>query len=790
MDDSNSSSLAAPAPAEPTKTSPTNSNSKDGEERNGIVETARWACTICRARKVKCDRLLPYCTNCINKPSGCRYETARKRVVRRSAYKDMVDRLAKMESVVQDFSRTKSSTSPSNSLDNEIHQNPNSIEVTSPERRASGMVFEDNETVNMWDPPTSVNGSLGSAEAEPLDYADETEMMEVEYTGSFCVFSPSGIRWVNNLVGDNMFGREVSTLALSSRPRDHCDKRITSTHPLPSRDVAIICVNDYFSALNRDMPVFDKQEIMDGVERFYSTGIASSRGWYAAINVILAQVFRINSETKDSPDAKKYMGNAMSMVPSILMSKPNPLNAGALVSMALYFFLVAEYHSAVMVLSTAVQLMVLGGYHTPCRRSRQTEKSKIRERRLFWQAFIFDQDLALRIGKPPMIGPDFTIDLPEERPEDGVGTLTFEESGVTLNFIREQVILAKMQSKVYSTLYSKESRKHVHEELQLISELDSELCAWKARIPEITKSTRAPYYDKDPGLMNLTVLHFAYYQLVIVIHSFIFQSSNLEQLRDDFDRIHSSVALCVAAARARISLLNFHEDSHMFSLHVLNTVSWSLDVVFINILQNKGTPSAREDLNLLSRVISCFKKFDPNYRDAVAFRTASLFHQVAYRALQNYTNSQNPAPNHINRPDSWHRYDEQKTIPPYPETPNETSPPVPTYPVRPVIDPALDPSITNSMNIGAELDAMQDFAPDLALGPDFPLPTDEQFLNLRLDNPMPMSVNGSLGDSNGMAWAGQQQMGPDGQWRLSLGLDPQYWQGLWTDLPAEDEWIR
>ena len=84
------------------------------------------------------------------------------------------------------------------------------------------------------------------------------------------------------------------------------------------------------------MPVFDKQEILDGVERFYTTGIAPSRGWYAAINVILAQVFRINSENKDSPDAKKYMGNAMSMVPSILMSKPNPLNAGALVSMVIF----------------------------------------------------------------------------------------------------------------------------------------------------------------------------------------------------------------------------------------------------------------------------------------------------------------------------------------------------------------------------------------------------------------------------------------------------------------------
>ncbi|KAG4428903.1 hypothetical protein IFR05_015617 [Cadophora sp. M221] len=699
----------------------------------------------------------------------------------------MVDRLAKMESVVKDFSRTtKSSNSPSNSLDNDTYSNAiGSIEVASPDHRTSGLVFEDNETISMWDPPISINGSLGSADVEPLSHADEADL-EVEYTGSFCVFSPTGIRWVNNLVGDNLFGREVSTLALSSRPRDHCEKQITSTHPLPNRDLAIICANDYFAARNCDMPLFDKQEIMDGIEKFYCTGMSPSRGWYVAINIILAHAFRINSETKDSIEAKNYMGNAMSMIPSIVISKPNPLNAGALISMSLYFILVAENHSAVMTLSIAVQLMVLGGYHIPSRRSRQTELQKLRERRLFWQAFIFDHDLSLRMGKPPMIGSDFTIDLPEERPSDGFGTLTFEEGGITLNFLREQVILAKIQRKVYSSLYSKESKKkRIHEEMQLISDLDSELCAWKSRIPEIAKPTKEPFFDRDPGVMGLTVLHYTYYQLVIVIHSFIFQSSNFEQLRDDFDRIHSSVALCVGAARARISLLNFHRDSHIFSLQLLDNVSWSLDVVFINILQNKGMPGACEDLNLLRRIISCFKKFDPNYRDAVAFRTASLFHQVAYRALQNYANSQNPAPNHINRPDSWHRYDEQKTIPPYPEVPNETEPPVPNYSQRFAI---VDAASNDNMGLNGDLSPMEDFLPDLPLRTDFTLTTGEQFVDLRLDNPLPMSASEVL--NNDMMWTGEQQIGPDGQWRLPLGLDPQYWQGLWTDFPAEDEWIQ
>ena len=58
---------------------------------------------------------------------------------------------------------------------------------------------------------------------------------------------------------------------------------------------------------------------------------------------------------------------------------------------------------------------------------------------------------------------------------------------------------------------------------------------------------------------------------------------------------------------------------------------------------------------------------------------------------------------------------------------------------------------------------------------------------MRLDNPIPMITHGSL--NNDMMWTGEQQIGPDGQWRLALGLDPQYWQELWTDLLAEDEWI-
>ncbi len=228
----------------------------------------------------------------------------------------------------------------------------------------------------------------------------------------------------------------------------------------------------------------------------------------------------------------------------------------------------SENQTAIMILGAAIQLMVLGGYYTIRRCPGQTDKEELRERRLFWQAFVMDHDLALQVGKPPIIGPDFLIDLPDELPDDGVGTLTFD-NGTTINILREQVKLARIKSKVYSRLFAPNtSTSRDHDELKIISELDSELYGWKECIPEITKSNTAAQNDKNPGLMLLTVLHYMYYQLTIVLHSFIFQSPNLVESEENFERVTSSVALCVAAARATISLLNFHEDRHPFSLYV------------------------------------------------------------------------------------------------------------------------------------------------------------------------------------------------------------------------------
>lgn len=99
----------------------------------------------------------------------------------------MVERLAKMESVVKDFSRSKVSTPPSNDLEAEPNLDTASVsEGTSPSPPFE-LVFENDECVRPVAAQVSVNGqSAVSVFEPPINHNEATFIdndLEVEYTG-------------------------------------------------------------------------------------------------------------------------------------------------------------------------------------------------------------------------------------------------------------------------------------------------------------------------------------------------------------------------------------------------------------------------------------------------------------------------------------------------------------------------------------------------------------------------------------------------------------------------------
>lgn len=63
-------------------------------------------------------------------------------------------------------------------------------------------------------------------------------------------------------------------------------------------------------------------------------------------------------------------------------------------------------------------------------------------------------------------------------------------------------------------------------------------------------------------------------------------------------------------------------------------MAWSVDILFINILQNKNSASARGDLKLLEKIVRHFEKNDPNHTSALAYQITSRLFQIALKAVQ------------------------------------------------------------------------------------------------------------------------------------------------------------
>jgi hypothetical protein len=211
-------------------------------------------------------------------------------------------------------------------------------------------------------------------------------------------------------------------------------------------------------------------------------------------------------------------------------------------------------------------MIMLAGYHEASTRAQTSESDVLHRQRLFWQAYVMDQDLSIRLGKPPAIATDTIFAFPEGQPEDGVAVITLDD-GSRLDYIREQVSLATIQRKIYSKL-----RALLHDKpspdpmLTIMRELEGELQVWREGLPDTAKSQESLRDANYGRLMCLTCLHYTYFQLIIAIHTYVFRHPSLcDEPAWRSQYVHSA-DMCVTAARAAVSLLDYHDKHHPFTM--------------------------------------------------------------------------------------------------------------------------------------------------------------------------------------------------------------------------------
>lgn len=209
-------------------------------------------------------------------------------------------------------------------------------------------------------------------------------------------------------------------------------------------------------------------------------------------------------------------------------------------------------------------MILLAGYRTSLSSPGHRSAQDLQKSRLLYRAYILEQDLSLKLGKPPLLNENIIACLPNERPEDRQGIICSPE-GTTVNYLRERVILARIQNRAWEALRSPASSTKSSEELLIsTNQLLGELEQWIKSLPASIRPPEMPAGPDTPQHMQLTNIHWSYFQTAVAIRSAIFSHPSL--FSDPAIREQAAVAVggCAGAVREMLALAKRLDQSHPF----------------------------------------------------------------------------------------------------------------------------------------------------------------------------------------------------------------------------------
>ncbi|EAQ90482.1 hypothetical protein CHGG_02417 [Chaetomium globosum CBS 148.51] len=574
------------------------------------------ACDMCRKKKIKCDGKLPACTHCNNYKTDCVFtQVEKKRNPPKGAkyIEGLENRLERMESLLRlsglldedDNGATDLGTLEKKLVEKHQQSRQASQAVSDPtspppvpgqEARASTphSSLASPESAKDSDKMNSITPEKDSQDGEREEVAELSEMMcslvtntngETRYIGSssgFSIFSPKGVQWVNEKMGDSSFQQMISDVSIDDhkwtawKPDVFGDLfRRTVFRDLPPKPEALSLLKDYFENFNCMFPLFHQPTFMHLVERQYSDDPYTGSGWWASLNVALAIAHRLrvmsNLVPQEEDDkAWAYIKNAMAVFSELAMRNTDLLSVQALLGMSLFMQGTPNPQPSFLLIATAIRLSHTIGLHKRGTGFNLNPIEIEQRKRVFWIAYMLDKDLCLRSGRPPaQDDDDMNVELPDADPADGIGNIPLADGKGKMNLFRVMCELSIVESRVYNKLYSTKATKQSDGELlNTIGELDKELEDWKDRIPIDFRPEHEIKASHTPLILHIVMLHFNYYNCLTTIHrmsihhgywtsrlsNFALRGLNARPLNP---RIFSSAALCTSAARASISLLKY-----------------------------------------------------------------------------------------------------------------------------------------------------------------------------------------------------------------------------------------
>ncbi|KAF5674969.1 Mut3p-like transcriptional activator [Fusarium heterosporum] len=479
--------------------------------------------------------------------------------------------------------------------------------------------------------------SPSSTLASPASYG------QIQYLGcNFGSFSPlngmpllleEGKQWIMERTGDELrFDPSPESSTVTGLHRINAG----DLYELPERSI-VERIFDVFvhSTLSLGFPVIDKVLFKDTIALAYesnTTELISLEAISAKVCVLAfaSSIYRFNNALGGMPyiDADLYARRARYLLTDILeVVDITTIQASFMLSM--YEVFSGRVRSGAVLHALACQIVLALGGHTRVSLKpwilpvSNSERKGRQLRMLFWLCYVFDKDIALRTGQPPLIvDAECDLTLPEGylscysymlKLDRNLSPTDFANESLTSHFPCDLQV-SHIKDKTIRLLYSARAAKKTSSQLlQDIRELDEELEAWRQSLPPDFRPALSICDESQvsdgqillPRNLRLVTLHLDYHHLMTAIHR-----ASGECIDTDSDMtgwgpgVASSIALALEASRSTLA----YWQAAMIGLAgeafwiVAFYATAPMTGLFLNILLHPLDESTEKDLSLLKAV--------------------------------------------------------------------------------------------------------------------------------------------------------------------------------------------
>ncbi|KAL4952965.1 hypothetical protein BDW69DRAFT_200411 [Aspergillus filifer] len=390
----------------------------------------------------------------------------------------------------------------------------------------------------------------------------------------------------------------------------------------PTRSLAQLCINQFVkTGLYSVFPIanvevlqrFLDENILD--QQSQPTDIANLAS-LVSFTALITELHRLEPAFSDC-DPDSYLRTVLALIPRLLVEKPTLRTLEAVVIIVTYLQPIGHTTTADFLLAIAVRILYNLGAN---RYSIVREVEGRHTRAIFWLCYLFDKELAIRMGRPPLIN-DIDCDL--RLPDNYVST---DDQFYDRPLSSQQLLymsdirLSLIKSKICTLLYSDHGRAQPEaRRLQYIRELDEELNALKSSYPDscwpdVFATEEMPDYSIHDLSLRGVNLHLEYYFCLGKIHGAI--SAYSLSSPQGWSFLPSSAELFYQESRTLlhyISRVPQFLNWHTFWIHA-QFILTAVVSLFRHLITSPTAPTFNSDLQLLENTAETFSELDRESR--------------------------------------------------------------------------------------------------------------------------------------------------------------------------------